>query len=87
MDVLSRWQTGDNKLLLPPPVEIITPFHRVVHPSNIPERRDDALDASLGVRLTTSDGITFVTNALVPIRRAGGLQTSLAWTAGLEYTF
>lgn len=87
VDVLSRWQMGDNKVLLPEPVEIVVPFHRVVEPSNIPERRDDALDASLGLRLTTSDGITFVTNALVPIRRTGGLQPAVAWTAGLEYTF
>lgn len=87
VDVLSSWQTGDNVVQLPRPVEILKPFRRVVNTSNIPERRDDALDASVGLRLTTSDGITFVTNALIPVRRTGGLQPTIGWTAGLEYTF
>jgi hypothetical protein len=87
VDVISSWQTGDNMIPPPPPVEFPAPSGRVVHLTNIPSRRDDFLDASLGVRLTTSDGITFVTNAVIPVRRAGGLQPTVGWTAGLEYTF
>lgn len=87
VDVISSWQTGDNLVPGPPPIEILEPFRRLVHPTNIPERRDDFLDASIGMRLTTSDGITFVTNAVIPVRRMGGLQPTIGWTAGLEYTF
>ena len=87
VDVLSRWQLGDSKITLPQPTQLQVPYVRTVNPSNLPERRDNALDASIGTRLVTGEGITFLLNALVPVTRAGGLQPSVAWTAGLEYTF
>jgi hypothetical protein len=85
-DVISEWQMGDSKLSLPEPVTITVPFQRTITPSNIPDRRDDLLNASIGGKFSTSRGITFIANALVPLNR-GGLRASTQWTAGIEYGF
>jgi hypothetical protein len=87
VDVISRWQMQEGGARLPEPVQIALPTPRTVQVTNIPGGRDHVIDGSLGFRLTTSDGITVVTNALIPIRRSGGLQPSIAWSAGLEYAF
>jgi hypothetical protein len=85
-DMISEWQMGDAKLTLPSPVTITQPFTRTIYPTNIPDRRDDLLNASVGTKLSTKGGITFILNALVPLNR-GGLRASTQWTAGLEYGF
>jgi len=85
-DVLSEWQVGDAKLTLPQPVTIQIPFRRTIQPSNIPDRRDDLLNASVGGKFATKGGVTLIINALLPLNR-GGLRTSTLWTAGLEYGF
>lgn len=85
-DVISEWQMGDSPLSLPTPVTIVEPFRRTITPSNIPERRDDLLNASIGTKLTSGKGFTVILNALVPLNR-GGLRASTLWTAGLEYGF
>jgi len=86
-DVLSRWQLDESAVRLPDPVQITMPYPRTVYPTNLSNSRDHAIDGSIGVRLTTSEGLTFVTNALVPVRRTGGLQPTVAWTLGAEYAF
>jgi hypothetical protein len=90
-DVISEWQTGDSKLVQPAPVVLNIPVGtatsaRIVPPSNIPERKDNVVLGSFGFKFTSSAGVTFLTNALVPIRR-GYLQPDVAWTAGVEYSF
>lgn len=77
---------GDSKLTLPGPVNFTAPFPRTIIPSNIPDRRDDILNASLGAKFASQKGFTVILNALVPLNR-GGLRPSTLWTAGLEYGF
>lgn len=85
-DVISEWQMGDAKLTLPSPVQFTKPFERTIYPSNIPDRRDDLLNASVGAKLASSKGITFIANALLPLNR-GGLRASTLWMLGAEYGF
>lgn len=90
-DIISELQTGDSKLVQPPPVVLNIPVGtatsaRIVPPSNIPERKDHVVLGSFGFKFTTPAGVTLVTNALVPIRR-GYLQPDVAWTVGVEYSF
>jgi hypothetical protein len=85
-DVISEWQLGDQKFSLPGPTQITIPFARTIYPSNIPDRRDDLLNASIGTKLSTKKGLTFIVNALLPLNR-GGLRASTLWTTGLEYGF
>jgi hypothetical protein len=44
------------------------------------------LNASIGAKLSTKKGLTFIVNALLPLNR-GGLRASTLWTTGLEYGF
>jgi hypothetical protein len=85
-DIVSELQIGASKVLLPGPVTYDVPFHRTVEPTNIPNRRDDVINASFGFKFLTGSGITIVANTLWPLNR-GGLRPSLLWTAGLEYNF
>ena len=86
LDLISEWQMGDEQLVLPEPVTFSQPFVRTIYPSNIPDRRDDILNASIGAKLASGKGMTFIVNALLPLNR-GGLRASTLWTAGLEYGF
>jgi len=85
-DVISEWQVGEQKFSLPSATQITIPFTRTIYPSNIPDRRDDLLNASIGTKLSTKKGMTFIANALLPLNR-GGLRASTLWTLGLEYGF
>lgn len=83
VDVLSQWKTGDPVIELPEPVQYDTP-QRVAELTNIPDKGDDMLDASIGVRLNHDSGFRGIINALVPLND-GGLRPSLVWTIGVEY--
>jgi hypothetical protein len=85
-DVVTQFQVGESKVKLPGTVTYDVPFVRTVEPTNIPNRRDDLVNASFGFKFLTGSGITIVTNALIPINE-GGLRPNLMWTAGLEYNF
>jgi hypothetical protein len=85
-DVVTQFQVGESKIILPGTVTYDVPFVRTVEPTNIPNRRDDLINAALGFKFLTGSGITIVTNALVPLNE-GGLRPNLMWTAGLEYNF
>jgi hypothetical protein len=85
-DVLSDWQIGDSKLVVPGPVQYIAPYPHQVIPTNIPGQRDDLMAASLGFKFATQRGILLVTNALIPLRNSG-LQPNVVWTGGIEYNF
>lgn len=85
-DVISQWQVGDNKLTLPGDVTITQPFLRTVQTSDIPDIRDDLVNASLGFKFTLDQGPTVITNALFPLNR-GGLRPNVLYTVGVEYSF
>ncbi len=85
-DVVSEFQVGTSDLAVPPDVLIESPFRRVVRTSNLPVRRDDVINGSLGMKLTTRHGMTFVANGAWPLNR-GGLRPDVFWTIGVEYNF
>jgi hypothetical protein len=85
-DVVTQFQVGESKVTLPGTVTYDVPFVRTVEPTNIPNQRDDLINASFGFKFLTGSGVTIVTNALIPFNE-GGLRPNLMWTAGLEYNF
>ena len=85
-DLLSDWQLGANKLVIPPPVQYQAPYPHQEPVSNIPNQRDNFASASVGFKFTTQRGIVVVTNADFPLRNSG-LQPSVIWSGGLEYSF
>ncbi|HXI19951.1 MAG TPA: hypothetical protein VNH46_02645, partial [Gemmatimonadales bacterium] len=85
-DMIGQWQVGTSPLKLPGPVTFTVPYQRSVNPTSLPNMKDNILDGSLGFKLTTASGVTFVTNALVPLNQ-GGMRGNVEWTAGVEYTF
>jgi len=85
-DIISEWQLGADKLIIPPTVHIIAPFQRTITPTNIPNERDDIVNASFGVKLRMDSGATGVVNMILPMNR-GGLRPDVIWTLGLEYNF
>jgi hypothetical protein len=86
VDLISQLQVGDSPLQVPAPVFIQSPYVRTITPSSIPDRRDDLVDGSVGVKLTTAQGLTVIGNTQWPLNR-GGLRPDLIWTVGLEYNF
>jgi len=85
-DLLSDWQVGASKLVIPPPVQYQAPYPHQQILSNIPNQKDDYASASIGFKFMTQRGIVIVTNALFPLRNSG-LQPSVVWSGGLEYSF
>jgi hypothetical protein len=85
-DVVSELQVGRSKLTLPGPVHYDYPFSRTINPTSIPTMSDNIVNGSFGFKFTTNNGVTVLTNALIPINR-GGLRANLTTTLGLEYSF
>ena len=85
-DLINELQVGDPRLRIPPPVEYEAPFARTVRPTSIPDRRDDYVNGSFGVKFIPADGFTALLNALFPLNR-GGLRPDIIYTAGVEYSF
>jgi hypothetical protein len=86
VDLLSEYQIGDNKVVLPPSVQLTAPFRRDISPTNIPGTKDHVVSGSVGVKYTSRGGLTSVFNTLIPIK-VGALQPRIAFTAGVEYSF
>ncbi len=85
IDLLSEFEVGESSLVIPPDVQLESPFRRTISPSTIPNGRDDRINGSIGFKFLTGAGPTIVTNAMVPI--SGGLRPDVVFTASLEYTF
>ena len=85
-DLITEFPVGTSEIPVPPDVVIEAPFRRTIHTSTIPERRDDIINASLGMKLTIPQGVTFVANGAFPLNR-GGMRPDVLWTLGAEYTF
>lgn len=86
VDLISEFEVGDSPLTLPAPVQVQAPYQRTITPSAIPDRRDDLVNGSIGVKLTAVSGLTVIANTIWPLNR-GGLRPDVIWTAGLEYNF
>ena len=85
-DLVSELQVGRSALQVPGPVQYDAPFKRTIYPTTIPDRRDDIVNGSLGLKISPVTGTTIVTNLLVPLNR-GGLRADAIYTVGMEYTF
>ena len=86
LDLVSEFQVGASKVKLPGIVKYDSPFKRTVDPTNIPEMRDDLVNASIGMKFRTFGELTAVTNVLLPVNK-GGLRPNYLYTFGLEYGF
>lgn len=84
-EVISEWEVGESKLVLPGDVHYTIPYDRTVEPTTIPNKRDNRANASLGFKFRVG-APTIVTNALIPLIR-GGLQPNVVWTTGVEFNF
>lgn len=84
--LISETRVGEAKLLLPPPIALVYPFERTIQSTSIPDRKDDRLDASLGMKLNLRGGTVLVINGTVPLKKAG-VQPDFFWTSGLEISF
>lgn len=85
-DAASQWQIGREPFSLGGTKHFDFPVPREVALSNVPNRRDDRLDGSLGIKLSNNRGLTGLANIYVPLRSAG-LQAPLIWTLGAQYDF
>jgi hypothetical protein len=84
VDVLGAFPVGEEKVTFPERTQIEAPFSRSIRRTNIPNRRDEQVDGSLGFKFRTGAGLVIVTNVLVPMNQ-GGLRTGVIPTVGLEY--
>jgi hypothetical protein len=85
-DLITEFQVGTTELTVPGDVTLEAPFRRTINATDIPERRDDIVNASLGTKLTLPQRVTFLANALFPLNR-GALRPDVLWTLGAEYSF
>lgn len=83
-DVISEWEMGSSRLVIPPTVTIQQPYIRTVQPTNIPDGRDDIVNASIGLKMRMDSGATGIVNLILPVNH-GGLRPNAIWTLGLEY--
>jgi hypothetical protein len=85
-DLISEFPIGTSEIPVPEDAVLEEPFRRTIRTSSIPERRDDIINASLGLKLTIPRAVTFVANGAFPLNR-GGMRPDVLWTVGAEYTF
>ncbi len=85
-DLISEFPVGSTRIPVPEEVLLEAPFRRTIRTSSIPDRRDDIINASFGVKLTVPRAVTFVANGAFPLNR-GGMRPDVLWTLGAEYTF
>jgi hypothetical protein len=82
-DLISEWQIGDNPIELPGDIVFTAPFQRRVPSISVSNRRENILNAALGLKFTVRGGTVLVLNGIAPLREAG-LQPDFIWTIGLE---
>jgi hypothetical protein len=83
VDVLADFALGESLLRLPDAVVFDAPVRRRVRLTDIPDERDNMLDASVGLKMQLPGDYRVVTNALFPLSD-GGLRPRAVWTLGLE---
>jgi len=85
-DLVTDFSMGDSKLVLPEPVVYTSPTVRTVALSDIPDQKDNLMDASFGAKFTLPGEYRAVANILFPLGD-GGLRPKFLWTLGFERTF
>jgi hypothetical protein len=86
VSLISEWRVGAEKIELPAPIQILFPFERTIPSTSIPSRREDRLEASVGMKFSLRGGTVLMLNGSAPLRRAG-LQPDFVWTTGMEFSF
>jgi hypothetical protein len=84
IDLLGDFKT-ENSLSFPGPLTFDPPIVRTVERANIPNVRDDTLDAAIGMKVQTSGGVVLWGNALVSLNE-GGMRSDIIATFGVQYS-
>jgi hypothetical protein len=84
--ILTNFELGESRLRLPEPVIYTAPAVRILELTDIPDKSDHFVDASLGMKVAMAGGMRIVSNVLVPLVD-GGMRPRFLWTLGLERTF
>ena len=85
VDVLGQFKMGDDDIEFPESIVIPGGFRQEVQRTNIPLRRDNIIDGSVGFKFRGGTGFTVIANLLVPMNE-GGLRSAPIPTIGVEYT-
>lgn len=86
VDLLGSFQLGPGEIDFPEPATLSAPFVRTIRPTNLPDLRDDVVDASFGFKFRTGGGMVIIAHTLVALND-GGLRSRVAPTFGIEYLF
>ena len=84
IDLLGDFKMGDS-LRFPEPFAYDAPIVRTVERANVPNIRDDILDAAVGFKFRTSGGVVLWTNALVALND-GGMRSNIVATFGFQFS-
>jgi hypothetical protein len=85
-DLLGSWQVGETKQTLPGDLIYTTPLDRRIQSTSVPNRSEDLLNLSLGMKFRVRGGAILVVNGIAPLKESG-MQPDFIWTAGLEGAF
>jgi hypothetical protein len=87
IDLVTDFEMGDSKLVLPEPVVYTAPSPvATVELTDIPDKKDNLIDASFGAKFSIPPGYRIVSNILFPLSD-GGLRAKFLWTFGIERSF
>ena len=86
VDLIGDYELGDSRLPLPQFVVFDAPTRRRVRLTDVPDEKDNLLDAAVGLKMQMPGELRAVANLLVPLAD-GGLRPAYLWTFGLERTF
>jgi len=88
VELIGGFEVGESKLVLPAPAIFTAPDPTpvVIDLTDIPDKKDNLLDASFGLKFALGSDFRAVSNILFPLND-GGLRPKFLWTAGLERTF
>jgi hypothetical protein len=84
IDLLGDFKTEDS-LEFPEPLTFDPPVVRTVDRSNIPNLRDDTIDAAVGFKFRTPGGLILWSNALIALNE-GGLRSDVVATFGFQFS-
>jgi len=85
-ELISDFELGESNLILPDPVVFTAPTVATVKLTDIPDQKDNLLDAAFGLKFLLGSDTRGVTNVLFPLND-GGLRPKFLWTIGVERTF
>jgi len=87
-ELITDLEVGESRLTLPEPVIFTAPDPTPVtlSLSDIPDRKDNLVDASFGFKFSLTSDFRAISNVLVPLSE-GGIRPKFLWTVGLERTF